>query len=156
MYPPAQNIRTCNIPPGANNLTGGIKLTQEELREYLKQQVPPNGHFFWLFIRITLGTCSNAGTPATSSEICLLQGVWLVEKWNISCPISILRMSQSSEIAATTDGEPVSPEGTQEGKNPCHLAANRLQPLPMVSPKEIQDVKIQDTGSRQQRCISKE
>ena len=31
----------------------------------------------------------------------------------------------------------VSPEGTQEGKNTCHLVAIR----PTVSPEEIQDVK---------------
>ena len=51
-------------------------------------------------------------------------------------------------IAATTDGELVSPEETQEGKNTRHLAAIRLQPLPMVSPEEIQDVKTLDTGPR--------
>ena len=55
-------------------------------------------------------------------------------------------MSQSSAIAATMDGELMSPEGTQEGKNTCHLAAIKLQPLPMVSPKETQDVKTQDTA----------
>ena len=42
---------------------------------------------------------------------------------------------------ATTDGELVSPEGTQEGKNTCHPADIRQQPLPMVSPEEAQDVK---------------
>ena len=62
----------------------------------------------------------------------------------------------SPAIAATTYGELVSPEGTQEGKNPCHLAANRLQPLPRVSPEETLDVKTQDTGLRQLRCTSKE
>jgi len=51
-------------------------------------------------------------------------------------------------IAATLDGELVSPEGTQEGKNTCHLAANRLQPLPMVNTEETRDVKTQDTGPR--------
>ena len=55
-------------------------------------------------------------------------------------------MSQSSVIAATTDGELVSPEGAQEGKNTCHLAAIRLRSFPTVSPEETQDVKIQDTG----------
>ena len=50
-------------------------------------------------------------------------------------------MSQSSEIAVTTDGELVSPEETQEGKNTCHLAVIRLYPLPAVSPEETQDVK---------------
>ena len=51
-------------------------------------------------------------------------------------------------IAAITDGELVSPEGTQEGKNACCLAAIRLQPLPRVNLEEIQDVKTQDTGPR--------
>ena len=49
----------------------------------------------------------------------------LTEKWNISCQISKQRISQSSAIAVTTEGELVSPEGTQEGKNTCHLAAIR-------------------------------
>ena len=57
-------------------------------------------------------------------------------------------MSQSSATAAATDGELVSPEGTQEGKNTCHLAAIRLQPYSTVSPEETQDVKTQDTGPR--------
>ena len=35
-------------------------------------------------------------------------------------------MSQSSAIAATRDGELVDPEGTQEGKNTCHLVAIRV------------------------------
>ena len=67
------------------------------------------------------------------------------EKWNIFCHISKQRMSQSSAIAATTDGELMRPGGTQEGKNTCHLAASRLQPLPTVSLEETQDVKTQDT-----------
>ena len=44
-------------------------------------------------------------------------------------------MSQSSAIVATTGDEQVSPEGTQEGKNTCHLAAVRPQPLHMVRPE---------------------
>ena len=39
----------------------------------------------------------------------------MTEKWNISCHVSKQRMSQSSAIAATSNGELVSPEGTQEG-----------------------------------------
>ena len=35
------------------------------------------------------------------------------------------------------DGELVISEGTQEGKNTCHLAAITLQPLPTVSPEEL-------------------
>ena len=65
-------------------------------------------------------------------------------------------MPQSSEIAATMNGELVSLEGSQEGKDTCYLAAIRLQPLPMVSPEEAQDVKTQDHGPRELKCLSKE
>ena len=53
------------------------------------------------------------------------------------------RMSQSSEIAVTTDGKLVSREETHEGKSICHLAVIRLHPLPTVSPEETQHVKIE-------------
>ena len=65
-------------------------------------------------------------------------------------------MSQTSVIAAIINGELVSPEGTQEGKNSCHLVAIRPQPLPAVSPEDPQDVKIQDPGPRDWKCLSKE
>ena len=52
-------------------------------------------------------------------------------------------MSQSPAIAATMDGELMSSEGTQEGKNTCYLAAIRLQPLPMVSTQETQDLETE-------------
>ena len=55
-------------------------------------------------------------------------------------------MSQPSANATATDGEVERSEGTQEGKKTCHLATIRLQPLPMVSPEETQDMKTQDTG----------
>ena len=42
------------------------------------------------------------------------------------------------------DGELVSPEETQEGKNTPRLAIIRLQPL-LVGPEEVQDVK--NTGN---------
>ena len=58
------------------------------------------------------------------------------------------RMALLSAVAATLNGELMSPEGTQEGKNACHLAAISLQPLPTVSPEETQDVKTQDSGHR--------
>ena len=70
------------------------------------------------------------------------------EKWSISCCISKQRMSESSVIAVITDGELINLEGTQEEKNTCHLAAFRLQPLPMLNPEETQDVRTQDTGPR--------
>ena len=47
-------------------------------------------------------------------------------------------MSPSSAIVAIMESELVSPEGTQVGKNTCHRAATRLQPLPMMSPEETQ------------------
>ena len=43
-------------------------------------------------------------------------------------------MSQSPAIAATVDGELMSPEGTQKGKNTCHLVAIRLKSLPAATP----------------------
>ena len=49
-------------------------------------------------------------------------------------------MLQSPAITAT-DGELVTPEGTQEGKNTCHPAVIRLLPLPTVSPEETEGVK---------------
>ena len=57
-------------------------------------------------------------------------------------------MSQLSTIVATTEGELMSPEGTQGGKNTFHLEATRLQPLPTLTPEETQDLKTQDTGPR--------
>ena len=48
--------------------------------------------------------------------------VILSEKWNICCSISKQRMSQSS-VAAALQHEPVSPEGTWEGKNVCYLSS---------------------------------
>ena len=66
------------------------------------------------------------------------------QKWNINKQM----MPQSSAIAATTDGELVSPEETQEAKNACRLAPIKLHSLHTVNPEETQDVKTQDTGSR--------
>ena len=63
-------------------------------------------------------------------------------------------MSQSSALAVL-QCELLSPEGTQEGNNTFHLAAIRLQPLPRVSPEEIQDVTIQDTGPRKLRSYQR-
>ena len=39
------------------------------------------------------------------------------------------------------EGELVSPEGIQDGNSARHLVAIKLQPFPMVSPEEAQDVK---------------
>ena len=78
-----------------------------------------------------------------------------IEKWYISCHISKQGLAQSLPIAATTEDELVSPEGTQEGST-CCLAAIRLQSPPTLSPEETRDEKTQDTGPRQLRCVSKE
>ena len=66
-------------------------------------------------------------------------------------------MSQTPVITATmNDGEPGrGGGGTQERKDTYHLAASRLQPLPIVSPEETQDVKTQDTGPRQLSAYQK-
>ena len=55
--------------------------------------------------------------------------------------------------------ELVSPEGTQEGKNTCHLAAIRLQPLPTANPEETHAVKTRilapdSWGAYQKNCFS--
>ena len=61
----------------------------------------------------------------------------------------------SPAIAATTYGELVSPEGTQEGKeylsttNDPTIDYSHQTTLPMVSPEGTQDVKTQGTGPRQ-------
>ena len=65
-------------------------------------------------------------------------------------------MSQSSVSAATINGELVSPEGTQEAQNTCHLVALRPQSLPTGSPEDPQGVKVQDSGPRELKCLSKE
>ena len=52
-------------------------------------------------------------------------------------------MSQSSVIVVL-QCELVSPKDTQEGEEYLWLAASGLQPLPMVSPREVQDG--QNTG----------
>ena len=69
------------------------------------------------------------------------------QKWDTSCHIGKQEW-HGLQIAATTHGELVSPEGPQERKNTCHLAPIRLQPLPKVSPEETQDETAQDTGPR--------
>ena len=45
----------------------------------------------------------------------LQKGNHITKKGSISCLISKQRMSESSDIAASTKGELVNPEGTQEG-----------------------------------------
>ena len=74
--------------------------------------------------------------------------------------ISKQRKLQSSANAGTTNGELVSPEGTQEGKNTCQLAAIRLQPPAMGGPEETQDFKTQilapDNGGSYQMNDSSE
>ena len=52
---------------------------------------------------------------------------------------------KSSVIATTADGELVSHEETQEGKNTC---SNQTAANPYGEPEETQDMKTQDTGPR--------
>ena len=68
------------------------------------------------------------------------------QKWDTSCHIGKQEW-HGLQIAATTHGELVSPEGTQERKTIYHLAEIRLQPFSMVSPEAAQDTKTQDAGS---------
>ena len=45
------------------------------------------------------------------------------------------------QLQPPSEGELVRTEGAQEGMNTCHLAAIKLQPLPIMNPEEAQDVK---------------
>ena len=87
-------------------------------------------------------------------------GAWTLnhwtEEWSISCHISKQRMSRSSGTSATANSELVSPDRTQERKEYLLSSSHSLQSLPTVSPEETWDVKIQDTGPGQGRCVSKE
>ena len=57
-----------------------------------------------------------------------------IEKWNIACHISKQKMSQSSVIAATTNGELVSPEETQEGKEYLPSSSPQTEATPQGEP----------------------
>ena len=54
--------------------------------------------------------------------------------------LSAISVNKDATVT-TMDGEWVSSEGTQEGKNTCHLAAVRLQLLPAANLEETQGVK---------------
>ena len=57
-----------------------------------------------------------------------------------------LNCTDSSALATTMDGELVSAEETQAGRNTCCPPAIRLWPVPTESPEETQGSKTQDTG----------
>ena len=76
------------------------------------------------------------------------------KEWSIPCHISKQTMSWSSATAATANSELVSPDKTQE-REYLPSSSYSLQSLPTVSPEETWDVKIQDTGPGQGRCVSK-
>ena len=66
---------------------------------------------------------------------CLLIS-WL---WSLSAVIYFLRVSKQGchshqQLQPIMDDEPMSPEGTQKGKNTCRLVAIRLQSLPAGTP----------------------
>ena len=65
---------------------------------------------------------SDSVGPGLSLRICT-SNQFPSEQWNTSCHVSKQRMSQSSAIAVTTAGEPVSPVEAQGAKNTCPLAA---------------------------------
>lgn len=133
-----------------NRITTPTIVFQFQSKLYLLHACPSCGHSQkgereWM---------KNEWTYLVTTKTLLPNQYFQPEKQNIVCHISKQRMSKSSVSIATSKGELVSPEKfRKETKNTCHLAAIRLQPLPMVSP---QDVKTQDAGPRQLRCISKE
>ena len=58
----------------------------------------------------------------------------MADKWNVACHISKQRMSQSSAIVATVDGELVSPEGTQEGNKEYLPSSSQTAATPHGEP----------------------
>ena len=66
---------------------------------------------------------------------------WKKKKRNEIFPAISLIRNVTVTSNCSPPVKPVNPEDTQEGKNTCHLAAIRLQPLPLVSPEETQEVK---------------
>ena len=58
------------------------------------------------------------------------------KKWNISCHIS--KEEFHNQLSQPSTCEFLSPKGTQDEEDYLsNLAATRLQPLPLVSPKEL-------------------
>ena len=51
-------------------------------------------------------------------------------------------MTDSLGIEAISAGELMSPEGIQGGKNPCYLAAIKLQSRLLVGPEKAQNIKM--------------
>ena len=71
---------------------------------------------------------------------------------NISCHIS-KQKSHSHQWLQCSSMSWLALWALRKEKNTCDLPAIRLQPLLAVSSKKAQDVKTQDTGSRQLKCI---
>ena len=84
------------------------------------------------------------------------RGWYSDEKWNVACPVSKQRMSQSAVIVASRDGKLVSPEGTQEAKEYLWFSSHQTAATPYYEPEDTQYLKTQHTGPRYLRCISKE
>ena len=62
-------------------------------------------------------------------------------------------MSQSSATISTTDGELVSPEETQEGKEHLPPGGPQTAATPCGEPQEPPDVKTRDVSPRKLRCL---
>ncbi|XP_043294279.1 atrial natriuretic peptide-converting enzyme isoform X3 [Cervus canadensis] len=63
-----------------------------------------------------------------------------IPAWTMDASLPADHNHRNTVIAVATHGELVSPEGTQEGANTCHLATLRRWPLHTVSPEVPQNV----------------
>ncbi|XP_043726919.1 atrial natriuretic peptide-converting enzyme isoform X3 [Cervus elaphus] len=63
-----------------------------------------------------------------------------IPAWTMDASLPADHNHRNTVIAVATHGELVSPEGTQEGANTCHLATLRRWPLRTVSPEVPQNV----------------
>ena len=91
--------------------------------------------------RSTIEHQSTAYWPQVCCRIHYNSLLWTVRNGRFPATSVNKGCHKSSVIATTANGEVVSHEETQEGKNTCQeriLAAVRLQPLPMVNPEETQ------------------
>ena len=111
--------------------------SEEELKNFFMKLKESEKVGLKLNIQKTKITASD---PITSWQIDG-ETVEIVADFILGAPKSL-----QTVIAATTSGELLSPEGSQEGKDICYLAATRLQPLLKVSPEVTQGVNTQDTA----------
>ena len=85
----------------------------------------------------------------------LLVFFFLVRSEVISCHVS-KQARWSQQWLQSSNESQWAPKGTQEGEEYLLSSSHQTRLLPEVSPREARDVKTQDSGPRQRRCIWKE